>query len=123
MPVHMLMQKEGDSDMQDYTSLKRVVAQRGGARLAIHGGLRDQIVDMIVLEWPDDCDEDQISEVLRARCAIRIKNKYGSVIAMFLIGVLANFIIQIIIEWWKNRRSNKVLMAGWSARAKEAANI
>jgi len=109
--------------MQDYSALKRVVAQRGGIRLAIHGGLRDQIVDMIVLEWPDDCDEDKIAEVLRARCAIRIQKKYGSVIAMFLIGVLANFIIKIVIEWWKNRRSNKVLMAGWSTRAKEAANI
>lgn len=109
--------------MQDYSTLKRVVTERGGARLSIHGGLRDHIVDMIVLEWPDDCDEDKISQVLRARCAIRIKKQYGSVIAMFLIGVLANFIIQIVIEWWKNRRSNKVLMAGWSTRAKAAANI
>jgi len=109
--------------MQDYSALKGVVAQRGGARLAIHGGLRDQIVDMIVLEWPDGCDDDKISEVLRARCGIRLKKKYGSVIAMFLIGVLANFIIAIVIEWWRNRRSNKVLMTGWSVRAKAAANI
>ena len=109
--------------MQTYSALKRVVTERGGTRLKIHGGLRDQIVDMIVLEWPEGCDEDKIGAVLRARCGLRIKQKYGSVIAMFLIGVLANFIIQIVIEWWKERRSHKVLMSGWSARAKEAAHI
>ncbi len=109
--------------MQTYSSLKRVVTERGGTRLKIHGGLRDQIVDMIVLEWPEGCDEDKIGSVLRARCGLRIKKKYGSVIAMFLIGVLANFIIQIVIEWWKERRSHKVLMSGWSARAKETAHI
>ena len=124
MPSNVFLQKERHCcDMQTYSALKRVVTERGGTRLKIHGGLRDQIIDMIVLEWPEGCDEDKIGAVLRARCGLRIKQKYGSVIAMFLIGVLANFIIQIVREWWKERRSHKVLMSGWSARAKETAHI
>lgn len=101
-----------------YRPLKTFVAKRGGVRLAFHGGLRDRLVDMIVAEWPENCPNERIEEVVRARVARRVRDEYGSVIAMFLIGVLANAIIKIVIEWWLARNSHRVLMEGWRAQAR-----
>ena len=101
-----------------YRPLKTFVARKGGIRLAMHGGLRDQLVEMAVAEFPLDADDDKKLEVLAARLKQRCRQQYGSVVAMILIGVLINLISRIVVEWWKNHHSHRVLMYGWQRAAK-----
>jgi hypothetical protein len=101
-----------------YRPLKDFVARKGGIRLAMHGGLRDQLVDMAVAEFPLDAPEDKKVEVLAARLRRRCREQYGSVVAMILIGVLINVITHIIVEWWKSRQAHQVLMYGWQRSAR-----
>lgn len=103
-----------------YASLKDYVARKGGLRLAIHGGLRDQMVDMAVEDFPLDAPPDRMEEVLAARLRQRCRQKYGSVMLMLLISVFANLIARAVWEWWKNRHTNRVLMAGWQYAAKNS---
>lgn len=103
-----------------YAPLKNYVASHGGARLRMQPKMRDSIVDIAVEEWPSGCPDDKLEEVLAAKVRIRIRQKYGSFVALLLISVLSNLIVRIIVEWWKRRNANKVLMEGWSQRAKAA---
>lgn len=106
-----------------YRALKSFAAKRGGYRMAIHGAMRDRVVEMIVEEWPVGCHPDKIEEVLRARLSIKIKERYGSILAMFLVGVLVNVLVRIALEWWLSRESHRVLMAGWNQNAKQNPNV
>ena len=106
-----------------YRPLKEFVARRGGTRLALHGGLRDKLVEWAVEEFPIDCPPDRAEEVLKARLNVRIRRNYGSVMAMILIGVLVNVITRLVLEWWFERRSHRVLMEGWHRNALAAAHI
>lgn len=108
-----------DRKLQDYTPLKMFVRKRCGIRLAAHGSLRDRIVEMCVEEFPIDADKSRGLEVLHARVNRRVRQEYGSVIAVILISVLANLIARAVWEWWLARDSHRVLMAGWNLRAKE----
>jgi hypothetical protein len=105
-----------------YRPLKSFVAARGGMRLAMHGGLRDKIVEAIVEEWPEGCPADRLEEVVRARVSVRLRKRYGSVIAVFLLSMLAQAVIKLVIEWWFSRESHRVLMVGWS-RAAQNPNL
>lgn len=98
-----------------YRPLKDFVARKGGARLAMHGGIRDRLVDMAVEEFPVDAPPDLKEEVLRARMRIRVRKEYGSIVATILIGVMINVIVKLITEWWLNRNSHRVLMEGWQS--------
>jgi hypothetical protein len=100
-----------------YTPLKSYISKRGGLRLSAHSRLRDRLVEMAVEEWPTSCDSDRLVEVLKARMAIRVRKEYGSVLAMFLIGVLVNAIAKLVVEWWFSRDSHRVLMLGWRQNA------
>jgi hypothetical protein len=106
-----------------YRPLKDFVARKGGTRLALHGALRDKLVEWAVEEFPTDCPPDKAEEVLRARLRVRVRKQYGSVMAMILIGVLVNLITRLVIEWWFDKRGHRVLMEGWHRNAVEAANI
>jgi hypothetical protein len=106
-----------------YRPLKEFVARKGGTRLALHGALRDKLVEWAVEEFPVDCPADKAEEVLRARLRVRVRKQYGSVMAMILIGVLVNVITRLILEWWFERRSHRVLMEGWHQNALEAAHV
>jgi hypothetical protein len=106
-----------------YRPLKDFVARKGGNRLALHGSLRDKLVEWAVEEFPVDCSADRAEEVLKARLKVRIRRQYGSVMAMILIGVLVNVITRLVLEWWFERRSHRVLMEGWQRNALAAANI
>lgn len=110
------------SDAQ-YRSLKSFVAKKGGYRLAMHGNMRDRLIEMIVEEWPVGCPPERLEEVLRAKMSLRIKKRYGSVLAMFLIGVLVNALVKIIIEWWFAREAHRVLMVGWNQNAQQNPNL
>lgn len=100
-----------------YAPLKRRLWKEGGLRLAMHGRAADQIADAVVSMWPEQCDPDTVEDVVRARVAIFLKRRYGNWLAMFLISVVANHVIKIIIEWWRERSSHRVLMEGWRAQA------
>ena len=106
-----------------YRPLKDYVARRGGLRLAMHERLRDQLVEAAVADWPDGCDPDKIEDVLTARLRIRVRQQYGSLMAMLLISVLANVIGRLIVQWWRERHSHRVLMSGWYAQAKAASGF
>lgn len=106
-----------------YRPLKSFAAKRGGLRLAMHGGLRDRIVEMIVEDWPIDCPADRLEEVVRARVSRRVRQKYGSVVAMFLLSILINSLVKIVIEWWFSRESHRVLMVGWATNAQQNPNV
>ncbi len=106
-----------------YQPLKSRVRQRGGMRLAMHGALRDQLVEAAIEEWPAGCEAGRIEEVLRARLMIRARKKYGSVIAIILLSAFINALVRIIIDWWMERDSHRVLMTGWNRRAKEAKGV
>lgn len=98
-----------------YRPLKDYVARKGGARLAIHGGIRDRLVEMAVEEFPTTAPLDRKEEVLRAKMRIRVRKEYGSVIATILIGVLVNVIVRLVTEWWFERNGHRVLMEGWQS--------
>ena len=96
-----------------YRPLKDFVTRRGGARLSVHGGLRDRLVELAVEEFPLDAPPDRKDEVLRARLRLRVRREYGSVVATILIGLLVNTIVKLIVEWWFSKNSHRVLMEGW----------
>lgn len=106
-----------------YRPLKEYVARRGGARLALHGGLRDHLVEMAVEEFPIDCPADKIADVLRARMNVRIRRNYGSILATILIGVLVNVIVKLVTEWWLSRHAHRVLIRGWHKNALAATGV
>lgn len=106
-----------------YPPLKKRLWGRGGLRLAMHGRVADQIADAVVSMWPSGCPDGQIEEVVRARIAVHLRKRYGGFLATFLISVVANQIVRIIIEWWRERDSHRVLMEGWSRRAQETQDV
>jgi hypothetical protein len=100
-----------------YAPLKRRLWREGGLRLAMHGRIADQIADAVVAMWPEDCPSERLEEVMQARAAVYLRERYGNWLAMFLISVVANHVVKIIIEWWLERSSHRVLMEGWRAKA------
>lgn len=108
-----------DRHMHDalYRPLKSYVARRGGARLSTHGRMRDSLVEYAVEHWPHDCPSDRLEEVVRARLVLRVQEQYGSLLAAFLISLLVNSLARIIVDWWFERNSHRVLMEGWARAA------
>lgn len=113
--------------MQDgkvpYASLKEFVAKRGGTRLYMHGKLVGSLVDIAVSEFPTDAPDDKMVEVLAARMRIKAREKYGSIIAMIIVGVLVSVISKLIVEWWNKRKAHRVLMQGWKASAQKTPDV
>lgn len=106
-----------------YSPLKSFVARRAGMRLAMHGRLRDRLTEIIVEEWPVGCKPEHLEEVLRAKVSRRVRERYGSVLAMFLISVLVNSLVKIVIEWWFAREAHRVLLIGWAQNAAKNPNV
>lgn len=101
----------------NYRPLKSFVARRGGARLGLHGVLRDRLVEMVVEEWPLVCPIEHLDEVVQAKVARRVRERHRGVVATFLLTVLVNAIVRLVIEWWLDRPAHRVLMHGWSSAA------
>jgi len=97
-----------------FSPLKAWVLRRAPMRVSLHGALRDRLVEHIVEDWPAGCPPDRIEEVVRARMAVRLREQYGSVIAVFILSALANILIRLVVEWWFAHEANRVLMAEWS---------
>lgn len=106
-----------------YSTLKQYVSRTGGMRLAMHGAVRDQLVEMAVEEFPFDAPDDKRVEVLAARLRLRAREQYGSVVIVLLVSVLANLIAKLVVEWWRKNHSHKVLMYGWHKNAKANPNL
>ena len=106
-----------------YRALKSFVARKAGMRLAMHARLRDRLTEIIVEEWPVGCPPEHLEEVIRAKVALRVREKYGSVLAMFLISVLVNALVKIVVEWWFARDSHRVLMVGWAQNAENNSDL
>lgn len=100
-----------------YRPLKAFVALNGGVRLAMHGGLRDRLVELAVENWPVNCEPARLRDVVAAKLRIAIRNRYGSILATFLISVLVQAIARLVVEWWLSRSSHRVLMVGWANAA------
>lgn len=107
----------------NYRPLKDYVARRGGLRLAMHGGLRDQVVEQIVADWPTDCPIERVEEVVAARIRLKVRKRYGSVLGMIVLSAFINLIVRLVVEWWFSRNSHRVLMAGWSQNAKANTDV
>lgn len=109
---------------QNYTPLKQFVAQKGGLRLSVQHRLRDRLVDWAVEDFPLDADDEHGEQVLAARLRLRVRQQYGgSLVAMALVSIIANLIARLVWEWWKKRHSHRVLLHGWSQRAKENPDV
>ena len=106
-----------------YRPLKEFVARRGGFRLAMHGGLRDSIVEQIVADWPTGCPIEQVEEVVRARIRLKARKRYGSVLGMIVLSAFINVIVRLVMEWWFERNSHRVLMAGWAKNAQANPDV
>lgn len=107
----------------DYRPLKDYVARAGGMRLAMHPQIRDQMVELGVEEFPFDATDDTRVKVLAARLRIRARERYGSLLSILIIGIIANLVSRLIIEWWRKHRSHKVLMYVWYRSAKSRSSI
>lgn len=103
---------------EKYQALKEFAAVRCGARGQVHRAARDRLVEIAVEEFPADAPDEHRLEVLQARMRVRIRQEYGSIVAMLLISVLANLIARAIMEWWKRNHSHKVLIAGWQGQSR-----
>lgn len=106
-----------DLPAEKHGALKDFVRREGGVRLGSHWRFRDQLVDWAVESWPDETDPTRLEQTLKARLAIRTREKYGSVLAAFLVPVLVNVIVHLIVKWWDSRRENRKLMSEWRASA------
>ncbi len=106
---------------EKYGPLKGHILRRAPMRLALHGPLRDRLVEMVVEEWPTGCEPGRLEEVLRARVSVRLRQKYGSVMAIILLSALANLVIRLIVEWWFSADVHRVMIADWAAHARRVA--
>jgi hypothetical protein len=120
LPRVLRLQKEGSRTMPDrdmpasrYQTLKNFVAESSPARVSMHGGLRDRLVEMAVEEWPADAPPSRRAEVLKARMNRRVRGEYGSIIATFVLSILVQLIVNAIVRWVEKRHANEVLIAGW----------
>lgn len=97
-----------------FAPLKAFVLRRAPMRVSLHGPLRDRLVEQIVEDWPVGCPPDRLEEVVSARMQVRLREQYGSVIAIFIISTIANILIRLVIEWWFSHHANRLLMAEWA---------
>lgn len=106
-----------------YEPLKAAVEQAGGIRLAMHGGLRDQVVDMAVLHWPRRCEDERLEEVLAARVAIAIRAMrpgWQGVLVTALVGVP---VCRMVVDWTRAKRSNERMMQEWNLDAQADTDV
>lgn len=108
---------------EKYAALKLFVRREGSLRLNAFGAqsrFRDQLVEWAVQEWPDETNAERLEQTLRARLAIRTRERYGSVLAAFLIPVIVNVVVHLIVKWWESRKDNRSQLSAWVCDAKEA---
>jgi hypothetical protein len=80
----------------------------------------DEIVSMIVADWPGDVPD--LRAQVTSRLKARMKKKYGSALAMFLFYMVAQWVVSAVIKWWLENRWNREAMEEWH-RAESAKAV
>lgn len=96
-----------------YQTLKDYVRIVGGPRVFAAGGLRDQIVDWCVADWPEGVAPERRREVLRARISQRVRQRYSGVLATMIIWCIVERVIGLVIEWFLHHRDHRRQMVIW----------
>lgn len=86
------------------------------AKVSPVGGVRDDIISNLVEEWPTITDS--VTHDARRIVRKHLRQKYGSVLAIFLLTLLGNLIIKLVLEWWFRDSQNRTMMREWSHAAK-----
>lgn len=100
-----------------YMTLKNHVEKYGGARLSMSRRLRDSLVDIIVADWPSDCSNDHLCEVISARVLMRVRARHNRMTAALIGVVFVGPLVKCVVDWYKAASSHRVLMVGWSKKA------
>lgn len=100
-----------------YMTLKGHVENHGGARLSMSRRLRDSLIDIIVSDWPADCSNDHLYEVVAARVLMRIRARHNRMTAALIGVVLVGPLVKCVVDWYLASPSHRVLMVGWARKA------
>ena len=77
-----------------------------------------ELVEMAVMSWPaevlgecrDDADRQVVAEHTVGGMRRRIRDRQYGMIWTLLLTALASAVFQVLLKWWLERRSNRVLM-------------
>lgn len=95
------------------------VWQRLGPKKHLVGkGRVTELVGMAVETWPsevlgecrDDADRQVVAEVTVGGIRRRIRQREYGMLWTLLLTALASAVFQVILRWWLERRSNRVMM-------------
>lgn len=100
-----------------YMTLKGHVEKHGGHRLAMSRRMRDALVDIIVSDWPADCSNDHLHEVVAARVLMRIRARHNRMTAALIGVVLVGPLVKCVVDWYLASPAHRVLMVGWARKA------
>ena len=100
-----------------YQELREYIVKHGDIRVSTHRGLRDKIINWIVEDWPVGSREDELAGILMQSMAIRLREKYNSVILTFLLYVVVSQLVKLAIDWFLERLENRQLMMQYHAQA------
>lgn len=77
--------------------------------------ISDELVEMIVADWPGDVDN--LRREVAVRLKARMRQKYGSVLATILFYVIAEYVMRAVLNWLTNRGENRRLIGEWHRAA------
>ena len=100
-----------------YQELREYIDKHGDIRVSTHRGLRDKVINWIVEDWPVGSREDELASILMQSMAIRLREKYNSVILTFLLYVVVSQLVKLAIDWFLERLENRQLMMRYHAQA------
>jgi len=101
------------NDLTDY------VWQKLGPRKYLAGRQRvAELVEQSVRTWPaevlnecrDDSERQMVAQAAVTNIGRRIRDRQYGMIWTLLLTALASAVFQVILRWWLERRSNRVLM-------------
>jgi hypothetical protein len=77
-----------------------------------------ELVEMAVRTWPaevlgecrDEAEQQIVTDATVANMRRRIRERQYGMIWTLLLTALASAVFQVILKWWLDRRSNRVLM-------------
>lgn len=103
------------------------VWQKLGPRKHLAGRKRvADLVEQSVRTWPaevlgecrDDAERQMVAQAAVANIGRRIRDRQYGMIWTLLLTALASAVFQVLLRWWLERRSNRVLMLVMRQEAK-----
>ena len=106
-------------------TLARHVYRRMPVRAALVGRSQvAQIVRTVVQEWPAEQllvsrqgSEGEATALAEMEERIRGRQEYGSVLLTLLLSAVLSTVIRLVLEWWWERGSHRMMMAAWRREA------